>query len=127
VTIEVDSEILGCVPHRLAEWRADDDGVVIVERRKPETRGLRGFRDRIGWFMTYPRIRLDELGGAVWLRMDGSASLAEIADTIGELFPDRADEMAERTALFAAALQHQGLIELRVVKIDGSGRLRRMS
>ena len=116
MTVEVDNEILSCVPYRLADWRAGEDGRVVVERARPETRGLRGLLDRVQWLMTYPRIRLDPIGSSVWQRMDGVATLAEIAAAAGDAHPDHADQMDERAALFAAALQHQGLIELRVAE-----------
>ena len=113
MTIEADRDVLNCVAHRLAEWRAGEDGRVVVERPRPESRGFRGLIDRFEWFLTYPRIRLDAIGSTVWKAMDGTASLAQIAETAGETFPDRADEMADRVAVFATALQKQGLIKLR--------------
>jgi hypothetical protein len=113
VTIEVDEGVLNCVPNRLATWRADEHGMVVVERPKPESRGLRGLMDRLKWFMTYPRIRFDRIGSSVWQRMDGRATLAEIARAESEATADHADEMDQRVALFATALHHQGLIELR--------------
>jgi hypothetical protein len=118
VTLEVDPMILSCVPQRLADWRAGEDGIVVVERTKPATRGLCGFLDRVKWLMIHPRIRLDAMGSAVWQRMDSGATLGEIAVAVAAEFPDRADEMAERAALFATALHHQGLVELRILEGD---------
>ena len=109
----VDPEVLSCVPHRRAAWRVDDDGLVVAERPRPTTRGLRGGWDRLRWLMSHPRIRLDELGSHVWCGMDGAATLEQIARATGAVYPDRTDNMAERVALFAMALHHQGLIELR--------------
>jgi len=114
VTVEIDKDILRFVPSRLAEWRAGDDGIVVVERTRPATRGVRGLLDRVRWLMTYPRIRLDAIGSAVWRCMDGTLRLEVIVDTVADEFPDHSEEMAERAALFATALHHQGLIELRV-------------
>lgn len=108
-----DHEILHCVPRRLAEWRADGDGRVVVERPRPETRGLRGSWDRLRWLMSHPKIRLDPIGSDVWRRMDGTATLREISAASGEAFPDRSEQMDERVALFATVLQRQGLVELR--------------
>jgi hypothetical protein len=113
VTIDLDGEILSCVPHRLGEWTADGDGMVVVERPKPGTRGLRGAWDHLRWLMSHPKIRLDELGSSVWQRFDGAATLGAIAAVTRDVFPDRAEGIEERVALFATALHHQGLIELR--------------
>lgn len=110
----VDPRVLDCVPRRLAEWRADDDGRVVVERPRPVTTGLRGSWDHLLWLMATPRIRLDELGSRVWRQMDGKASLAEIGRASSEVVPDRAEHIDQRLAIFATALERQGLIELRL-------------
>ncbi|MEE4271323.1 MAG: PqqD family peptide modification chaperone [Thermoanaerobaculales bacterium] len=114
MNIEVDQQIMSCVPRRLGPWRADESGKVVVERPKPGNRGLRVVIDNLRWLMSHPKIRLDELGSFVWQRLDGESTLAEIAEATAAAFPDRADGIDERLALFATALQHQGLIELRV-------------
>jgi len=64
--------------------------------------------------MSHPKIRLDDLGSFVWQRLDGGETLAEIAAETIKVFPDRAEGMEQRLALFVTALHHQGLIELRV-------------
>lgn len=110
----VDSEIMGCVPHRLGRWQADGDARVVVERPRPETRGLRGAFDHLRWLMSHPKIRLDDLGSFVWQRLDSGETLDEIARASIEAFPDRAEGMEQRLALFVTALHHQGLIELRM-------------
>ena len=109
-----EAEILSCVPHRLGPWQADGDVRVVVERPKPETRGLRGAYDRLRWLMSHPKIRLDDLGSFVWKQMDSGETLGKIAATTSEAFPDRSEGMEQRLGLFATALHHQGLIELRV-------------
>jgi len=108
-----EAQILSCVPHRLGPWQADGGVRVVVERPRPSTRGLRGAFDHLRWLMSHPKIRLDELGSFVWKRMEGGETLAEIAEATTEAFPDRAEGMEQRLALFATALHHQGLIELR--------------
>ena len=118
MTVDAEEEILSCVPRRLAEWRADADGRVVAERPRTEARGLRAIIEHLRWFMTHPRIRLDEVGSFVWQRLDGERTLGEIAEETTGAFPDRAEGMGERLALFATALHHQGLIELRVAHED---------
>lgn len=118
MTVEATPEILSCVPRRLAEWRAAEDGRVVAERPRPTTKGLRGAWDHLRWLMSHPRIRFDELGSSVWDRIDGSVTVAEISSGMAERFPDRAEQMDERVALFVTALQVQGLIELRISARD---------
>jgi len=113
VSVPGEAEILSCVPHRLGPWKADGDVRVVVERPRPETRGLKGAFDHLRWLMSHPKIRLDELGTFVWNRMDSGETLAEIASVTSEAFPDCTESMEQRLALFATALHHQGLIELR--------------
>lgn len=115
-----ETEILSCVPRRLGPWQADGDARVIVERPKPQTRGLRGAFDHLRWLMSHPKIRLDDLGSFVWKRMEGGEPLTAIAKATSEEFPDRAEGMEQRLALFATALHHQGLIELRVSDHDAN-------
>jgi hypothetical protein len=114
VTVDADPRILDCVPLRLADWRQADDGRVVAERPRPTSRGLRGAWDRLRWLMSHPRIRLDDLGSDVWSRMNGADTLREISRAAAGAFPDRDNRMDERVSLFATALQHQGLIELRI-------------
>ena len=114
MTVELDPRVLDCVPYRLAESQTVSDGHIVAERPAPTSRGLRGAWDRLRWLMSHPRIRLDALGSAVWQRIDGETSLAEIAAATAGVFPDRAEQLDERVALFATALEHQGLIELRL-------------
>jgi hypothetical protein len=126
VTGAVDTRVLDCLPRRFAEWRAGDDGRVVLERPRPVTTGLRGAWDRLRWLMATPRIRLDDLGSEIWQRIDGEASLAEIAHAIAEAFPDRAEEMDQRLTVFAVALERQGLIELRLpAELEGCADLMR--
>jgi hypothetical protein len=114
VKAELDQKILSCIPRRLAEWTTDRDDRIVVERPRPSTAGLRRAFDHLRWLMSHPRIRLDDLGSHVWRQMDGGDDLAQISASTSAAFPDRADGMDERVALFAMALHHQGLIELRV-------------
>lgn len=118
MTVEVNPEIMSCVPHRLGPWQADGDGRVVVERPKPPSRGLRAVFENLRWLMSHPKIKLDELGSFVWQRLDGETTLGEIADVTSGAFSDRAEGMEERLALFVTALHHQGLIELRVAQGD---------
>ncbi len=119
MTVEIDHDVLCCVPHRLAEWQVADDGRVTAERPRPATRGLRGVWGHLRWLMSHPKIRFDDLGSHVWREMDGADTLAGIAVATRETFPERADGMEERVALFATALHHQGLIELRLSSSRG--------
>jgi hypothetical protein len=112
VTVGAGAEILACTPIRLADWRADGSGRVVVERPKPRARGVTAILANLRWLMSHPRLRLDELGSFVWQRLEGGETLAEIAAATAAAFPDRAEGIEERLALFATALHHQALIEL---------------
>jgi hypothetical protein len=56
------------------------------------------------------RVKLDARGTTVWQAMDGSRTVAEVADLIGRAFPDEADTTT-RTALFIRELARGGFLE----------------
>lgn len=69
---------LALVPRRLAEWE-EHDGLVVVVRPRPTTRGLAGLRDHLHYLTAPGRVRLDEVGSAIWRGMDGTATIADLA------------------------------------------------
>lgn len=115
--------LLALRPVRLAEHE-ERDGRVVIERPLPPVRGLRSLLQRISALTGVRRLRLDERGSFVWLRIDGERTVGEIADDLLHGGPDTGDgagglreeagERARRSvALFLHALAREGLVELR--------------
>ena len=57
------------------------------------------------------RVKLDDLGSAVWQLCNGQRNVGEIARTIDQKFGDRARPVNERLAIFFRVLERQKLIE----------------
>lgn len=86
-------EALAVRPVRTASWSekepepdsaGDPFGArVVVERPLPVVRSLSGLLQRISALTGVRRLRLDGPGSFVWRRMDGSRSVAELADELG--------------------------------------------
>lgn len=94
---------------RNASW-SEQNGRVIVERVQPAIRDVQSLKDWVHWAWHPKRIRLDELGSSIWRRLDGRATLEEIADAARHEFPDRKGAISERVAEFIAALRALGLV-----------------
>jgi len=59
------------------------------------------------------RIHLDEIGTFAWLRMDGTATVMEIADAMSQAFGERVAPVHDRITRFLAMLKHHRFVELR--------------
>jgi len=94
---------------RLAEWQ-EQDGRVVVSRPRPTSRGLRGFADLISYWLSVPRIRLDEVGSATWLLLDGRRTVDEVAELVRERFGDAVEPAEERIGTFVRTLRYQGFL-----------------
>ena len=71
---------------------------------------MQSLKDWVHWAWHPKRIRLDELGSSIWRRLDGRATLEEIADAAQHDFPDQMGAISERVAEFIAALRTLGLV-----------------
>jgi hypothetical protein len=106
--------ILTAVPRRLASWREDEQGRVVLERPRPATTGLRGVGDLILWWLSPRRVRLDALGSTAWRRLDGHATVAELAEALAA--EHGIADPRGRAAHFVRLLRREGYLE-----IDGPG------
>jgi hypothetical protein len=71
---------------------------------------VRSLKEWVHWAWHPKRIRLDELGSSIWRRLDGRATLGEIADAARHEFPDQQGAISERVAEFIGALRALGLV-----------------
>lgn len=104
------ANLLELVPVRTADWR-EQDGGLVVEYRPGPPRGLAG---RIGRLLLPPRVsrrRLDEVGAAVWRRLDGR-TVAEVAAALRAEFGERIEPAEDRLRLFLDMLRRERLIGL---------------
>ena len=103
-------DLLGIAPERIAGWREEGDRVV-VERPLPPVRGLHSLLLRVSFLTGVKRLRLDELGAAVWRRLDGRTVAEVVAGLRGE-FGKRCEPAEERLRLYLGILRRERLIGL---------------
>jgi hypothetical protein len=97
---------MGLHPARLADWQETAGGVTVhVPRRQPMRLFARLFKKA-----SHIRLNLDELGGFVWLRCDGSRTVSEIATELEREFGDRADSATHRVSVYVKRLAKWRLI-----------------
>ena len=108
------SWFLECRPvHRLA-WVEEDQRVIVLRPRLGESRlGV-----KIARTLGFPdyRVRLDDIGTAVWKWCDGESTAAQIADRMREAFGARIEPAEERLQSFLLQMTRARLIEIRVAK-----------
>ena len=102
--------LLGLAPSRVAEWE-ETEGRVVVLRPSPTSAGLRGLMDRFFFRMSASRIKLDEVGSFVWLRLNGERTVGELAGLLREEFGERVNPAEERLGYLVRLLRQEGLVE----------------
>lgn len=99
--------LLELAPVRIAAWREVGERVVL-HRPPARGRGLRGLLERISCWLAPARIRLDALGSFTWRRLDGHATMGEIAAALREELGAEAAE--ERAGRFVRDLHRDGFL-----------------
>jgi hypothetical protein len=103
-------DLLGIAPERTAVWR-EEEGRVVVERPLPPVRGARSLLLRLSFLTGVKRLRLDELGAAVWRRLDGR-TVAEVLAALRGEFGARCEPAEARLRLYLGILRRERLIGL---------------
>ncbi len=104
--------ILAAVPRRLASWRDDERGRVVLERPRPTTAGLRGVGDLVLWWLSPRRVRLDAEGSTAWRRLEGHTTVAEVAEALAA--EHGIEDARGRAAQFVRLLRREGYLEIDV-------------
>lgn len=103
---------LGCRPIRRLEWHEEDGRAIVLRPRLGESKIGRKLAHMLG-FPDY-RIRLDELGTAVWKWCDGKSTASEIAAKMKGQFGSKVDPAEERLQTFILQMSRARMIEVRV-------------
>jgi hypothetical protein len=96
-------------PLRLARWEERGDRVVLL-RPRPKGRAPRVLLDRFLHLLAAHRLRLDEIGSASWLLLDGKRNVAEIATLLRERFGERVEPAEERLGYLVRVLRREGFV-----------------
>ncbi len=104
-------DFLALEPRRLLEWEMDSQSRAVLLRPKFGS-GLLG-RILLTWFgPSHYRIRLDEVGTAVWVCLDGETALATVLSELKKKFGSRVEPAEERLQTFVDDMIHRKLIEV---------------
>jgi hypothetical protein len=102
--------LLDLIPQRTAEYKVDDDTnlVTILAPRLKNKLLKKLLESRLKNPML--KIKLDEIGSAVWLQIDGRRNVKEIGTVLRERFKEKIEPCFDRLGLFFQQLEHQRFI-----------------
>lgn len=101
--------LLEMIPQRVADWEEVEDRVV-VERPRPRQRGLPGVSERLSYFLSMRKIRLDERGSFLWHLIDGQRSVAEVVEAMRSEFGAEVEPAEERVGQLIRLLRRECLL-----------------
>ncbi len=93
------------VGHELA-----DDGVVSLLVPRFRARWMQWLQGRLR--KPYIRVKLDELGSATWLLIDGRRTVTEIGEELHRKFGAKIEPLSQRLGFFIGLLRRNKFIEL---------------
>jgi hypothetical protein len=96
-------------PIRAEPWE-EDSGRIVIVRSRPTGRDRRKLGEWLRFWLSSGRIRLDELGGRVWLLLDGQRSVGEVADQLRKEFGDEVEPAEERAGEMVRRLHSEELV-----------------
>jgi hypothetical protein len=103
-TTRSDVNLLELVPEQIVQSETGDDGIVTIlgPRFKSDF-----FKRLIGSRLKSPyfKIKLDDIGTAVWTSIDGERNIREIAGILRERFGERIEPCNDRLAMFFTQLE----------------------
>lgn len=109
---------LDLTPYRICSEELDENGLVTVLPQK--------FTNKILAKLLLPRlkqkhfrIKLDELGSAVWLEIDGKKNVSQIAAVLDERFKEKIAPVYERLTKYMTSLYLQEYISFNEIKKEG--------
>lgn len=96
-------------PVRAVSWIEDGDKVVLV-RTPPSGAKWKRLKERFRFWLSCPRIRLDERSSRVWLLLDGQRSVGEIAQQIRSEFGAEVEPAEPRIGELIRRLRDERLL-----------------
>jgi hypothetical protein len=104
-----ETDYLEFVPRRAIDHEDGEDGRLVLLRPK-WTRGLmaRWLQPRIR--CKFFRVRLDEVGSATWLLIDGSRTVGDICEALFVRFGEKVEPRFERGARFIRQLERGDMV-----------------
>jgi hypothetical protein len=112
-TIDPSVNLLDVKPQRTAQWVQEGDETVVILIPKFNNPFL------VRWLLPYFksqnfRLSLDRYGSAMWMACDGSATVADVIETMKQHFASEAETMSDRVIAFTRHLMREDFITLEV-------------
>jgi Coenzyme PQQ synthesis protein D (PqqD) len=108
------ANLLELTPVRLHEHENEENGQVILLVQKFKNKEVGRFM--LGHRSAYFRIRLDEMGSAVWTLIDGKTNVNNLITNLSDNWketPEKTDHLEERLAAFISQLYDNRYISFR--------------
>jgi hypothetical protein len=96
-------------PLRVAQWEREGDRVIVI-RPRPTGRLPWVLIEGLLHLLAARRLRLDEIGTASWLLLDGQHSVAEVANSLRQRFGERVEPAEERLGHLVRVFRREGLV-----------------
>ena len=96
-------------PVRAASWE-EDDGKVVLVRTPPEGAKRRRLKEWLRFWLSCPRIRLDERSSRVWQLLDGERSVGEIVQQLRSEFGAEVEPAEPRVGELIRRLRDERLL-----------------
>jgi hypothetical protein len=102
--------LLDLVPERKIDFEVIDEERVVLLAPRFRLRWLRRiFEPRMK--NPFVRVRLDEVGSAVWLACDGKTNVGRIASLLRDRFGEKIEPCHDRLAMFLHGLERGRLLD----------------
>lgn len=101
--------LLDLIPRQMVEYEVDDTKLVTLLAPRFKNKLLKKWlKPRMK--QPYLKVKLDEIGSAVWLLCDGQRNVKEITTVLREQFQEKIEPCYERLGVFFQQLEQTGLI-----------------
>jgi hypothetical protein len=101
--------LLDLTPVQLAPWE-ERDGRAVVERLVPAAGGAFGWLLSLSFLTGVKKLRLDDVGSAVWRRCDGRHTVRQIAALLRDEFGAACEPAENRLQTFFTLLRRERLV-----------------
>ncbi len=106
-----ETSLLDLTPFRKIEHSVDENGIVTLLYPKFKNQKLSKYM--LGSRTPYIKMKLDEIGTASWLFIDGNRKVGEIADALTEQFGDKIAQVQVRLGKFLSVLYENKYISFK--------------
>jgi hypothetical protein len=108
------TSMLALTPFRKIEHKVEEDGNITLLYPKFKNKGVSKYM--LGNRSPYIKMKLDELGTATWLLIDGKTRVEKIALELSEKFGEKINPVHDRLGKFLSQLYNNKYISFKEVQ-----------